>query len=257
MGVSGGDQGIAVGPPISVNDHISPTIPIELGFVLTEVLRESPSALVQEVVPGEGIAIFALFDSGKPIVTFAHRRIIEKPPWGGVSVVSESTAPHPDALCFARMLLEELRWHGVAMVEFKLNAHGVPCLMEINPRFWGSLELAIRAGVDFPYLAFQLANGEQPELCTPRRAANRWVLGEIDSLTTSLMGRREGRSRIRDLVAHLWSLRRGLCCEVERLSDPKPALYEHASWLRTSGRRMASRWRGGPEPCGKLTVPGE
>ena len=37
------------------------------------------------------------------------------------------------------------------MVEFKLDARdGVAKLMEINGRFWGSLQLAVDAGVDFP-----------------------------------------------------------------------------------------------------------
>ena len=48
-------------------------------------------------------------------------------------------------------LLDELNWHGVAMVEFKVTEDGTPYLMEINTRFWGSLQLAIDAGVDFPY----------------------------------------------------------------------------------------------------------
>ena len=43
------------------------------------------------------------------------------------------------------------RWHGVAMVEFKRDERDdTPRLMEINGRFWGSLQLAIDAGVDFP-----------------------------------------------------------------------------------------------------------
>jgi hypothetical protein len=45
------------------------------------------------------------------------------------------------------------------MVEFKWDA-GRYTLMEINPKFWGSLDLAIAAGVDFPWLAVQLARGE-------------------------------------------------------------------------------------------------
>ncbi len=44
-----------------------------------------------------------------------------------------------------------LDWTGVAMVEFKLDARdGVAKLMEINGRFWGSLQLADRRGRRFP-----------------------------------------------------------------------------------------------------------
>lgn len=39
------------------------------------------------------------------------------------------------------------------MVEWKVDLRdGRPKLMEINPRFWGSLELAVRSGVNFPSL---------------------------------------------------------------------------------------------------------
>lgn len=52
-----------------------------------------------------------------------------------------------------------MAWHGVAMVEFKVTADGTAYLMEINGRFWGSLQLAIDAGVDFRWLLYQLAAG--------------------------------------------------------------------------------------------------
>jgi len=54
-------------------------------------------------------------------------------------------------------LLKHFQWHGVAMVEFKLNHEKKPVIMEINPRFWGSLNQAILAGVDFPYMLYTMA----------------------------------------------------------------------------------------------------
>jgi predicted ATP-grasp superfamily ATP-dependent carboligase len=229
--------------------------PGEFRMLLDEVLRECPAALVQEVIPGEGTAIFALFDTGKPLVTFAHRRLIEKPPWGGVSALCESIDPPLDALGFALDMLKELNWHGPAMVEFKRNPDGVPCLMEINPRFWGSLELAVRSGVDFPYMCMQLALGEPMETPSMRPAVNRWVLGELDSLIAALLSGVPGRSRIAELGSHLRGLRYGPCCEVERLSDLRPAVYEYAAWLRTAAGRFAARWKGGVARWGKLSAP--
>jgi predicted ATP-grasp superfamily ATP-dependent carboligase len=81
-------------------------------------------------------------------------------------------------------LLEKAGWHGVAMVEFKVTREGAPFLMEINTRFWGSLQLAIDAGVDFPLLLYRLACDEQPasvdNYITGKRL--RWLLGDLDSL---------------------------------------------------------------------------
>ena len=48
------------------------------------------------------------------------------------------------------------------MVEWKYNPNiNDYVLMEINPRFWGSLELAVRSGVDFPYLYYQIAKNRE------------------------------------------------------------------------------------------------
>jgi predicted ATP-grasp superfamily ATP-dependent carboligase len=61
----------------------------------------------------------------------------------------------------AHTLLKALNWFGVAMVEFKMDPRdGIPKLMEINPRFWGSLSLAVAAGVNFPYLLYRMSRGE-------------------------------------------------------------------------------------------------
>jgi predicted ATP-grasp superfamily ATP-dependent carboligase len=108
------------------------------------------SYLAQEVIEGSGIGIFCLYHQGKSILEFSHKRILEKPPEGGVSVLSESIPLDPELLEKVHKLLQDLSWSGVAMVEFKLNREGIPVLMEINPRFWGSLQLAIDSGCNFP-----------------------------------------------------------------------------------------------------------
>lgn len=221
----------------------------EMRRAVTEVLRDSETVLVQEVVTGEGTAIFALFDSGEPVVAFAHRRIHEKPPWGGVSVLSQSIDPPQDMLDCSLRLLRKLSWHGVAMVEFKRNAAGTPILMEINPRFWGSLELAVRCGVDFPWLAMQVAEGQNPVTPQPRKGANRWILGEVDSFITAMRAG-DGRSpRVVEPLRRLWDMRFGLCPEIERAGDLRPAFYEYASWLKTSFCRVTSGLKGDTTRC--------
>ena len=60
--------------------------------------------------------------------------------------------------------------------------------MEVNGRFWGSLELAVDAGVDFPFLAFQLARGIRPDAPPEYQPGvkNRWILGDLDHLLLRL-----------------------------------------------------------------------
>jgi predicted ATP-grasp superfamily ATP-dependent carboligase len=96
-------------------------------------------------------------DHGRVIATFAHRRVREVSPTGGAASLAESIAPEQRLLRPAIELIESLNWHGVAMVEIKdPGPERPPVLMEINPRLWGSLPLALAAGVDFPRLLAEL-----------------------------------------------------------------------------------------------------
>src|SRR5581483_10654776 len=119
--------------------------------------------LQQQYIQGRGIGAEFLFDRGKKIWRFVHERVHEYPLSGGASSYRLSIKP-PDALLRdAEKLLLSLNWHGVAMVEFKMNASGQYWLMEINPRLWGSLALSLDAGVSFPLGLLQLACGRQPQ----------------------------------------------------------------------------------------------
>ena len=132
--------------------------------ILSYDVFQSFPYLIQEKIEGPGVGIFLLMKNGEVITKFSHRRIREKPPSGGVSVLCESIEPRKDALEASVKLLAKLHWTGVAMVEFKIDREkNIAKLLEINARFWGSLQLAISSGVDFPYMLFRLANGEKIE----------------------------------------------------------------------------------------------
>lgn len=127
--------------------------------------------LLQERLPREGAGIGAsfLFDpQGRCVAQFVHQRLHEYPVNGGPS--TDRISIHGEialqALKYGRQLLEHWKWQGVAMVEFKIDEHtGQLKLLEVNPRFWGSLELAVRSGVDFPRLYAASALGESlPEI---------------------------------------------------------------------------------------------
>ena len=115
------------------------------------------SPIVQEYITGGGYGFFALYNHGEARAIFMHRRLREYPVTGGPSALAESIYD-PMLMEQGLKLLDNLQWHGVAMVEFKKDERtGRYVLMEINPKFWGSLELAIASGVDFPYLTCSMA----------------------------------------------------------------------------------------------------
>jgi protein-tyrosine-phosphatase/predicted ATP-grasp superfamily ATP-dependent carboligase len=116
----------------------------------------------QEYVSGRGIGVEFLFNRGRKIWHFAHERVHEYPLTGGASSYRRSIDPPAAMLRDAEKLLTALNWHGVAMVEFKMDTASRYWLMEINPRLWGSLALSIDAGVNFPLGLLQIANGHEP-----------------------------------------------------------------------------------------------
>lgn len=116
----------------------------------------------QQYVFGRGVGAEFLFDRGKKVWHFTHERVHEYPLTGGASSYRRSIAPPANMLRDAEKLLTALNWHGVAMVEFKMDANGRYWLMEINPRFWGSLALSIDTGVNFPLGLLQIARGQKP-----------------------------------------------------------------------------------------------
>ena len=148
--------------------------------------------MLQERIEGPGIGVFTCYHRGQPVALFSHRRVRERPPWGGVSVLSESVPMPALARDYATSLLGAIDWTGVAMVEFKVDQRDLqPKLMEINGRFWGSLQLAIDAGVDFPVILLQtlLPEGTAPQLPYRIGVRDRWLWGDFDSLLQTLFRR--------------------------------------------------------------------
>jgi predicted ATP-grasp superfamily ATP-dependent carboligase len=215
----------------------------ELRRILNGLPTSAFPVLLQQRVTGPGVGVFLLVWEGRLLARFAHRRLREKPPSGGVSVYRESTAMDPALLDRSVDLLRRFEWDGVAMVEYKVDAStGTPYLMEINPRFWGSLQLAIDAGVDFPRLLVSAARGQPVEGPEDYRTGvrSRWWWGDIDHLLIRLKGSTETlhlppdaggvASAVWDFL-HLW--RPGDRSEVLRLSDPRPILRETRLWFRS------------------------
>ena len=190
--------------------------------------------MLQECVDGHGAGVFSIYDKGRSLALFAHRRLREKPPNGGVSVLSESVRVPTDLGAYSQALLDNANWHGVAMVEFKIATDGTPYLMEINTRFWGTLQLAIDSGVDFPHLLFQLACDEQPAQVVDYKKGNklRWLMGDLDSLYLSLKDSQTSFSTKAKLVGKFLTPSLSTRHEINRLSDIKPFWFELRQYFR-------------------------
>jgi hypothetical protein len=149
---------------------------------------------VQEYIAGTGVGCFYLRSKGKILARFQHRRIRDMRPTGSGSSLRESTVPDPALHVKSEQLLEALRWEGICMVEYRQSANGTAYLMEVNPRPWGSLQLAIDAGVDFPWLWYQTIAGLPVAPVTEYRAGqrSRSLVGDCKHLEGVLHGPPEG-----------------------------------------------------------------
>lgn len=158
------------------------------GLVNDNKLDIEQYPIIQEYVPGAGYGVSMLFNHGTIRARFTHRRLRAKIATGGTSTKRISTK---NSLIenYAEKLLTFLNWHGVAMVEFIVNeTTGQAWLIEVNPRFWGSLALAIHSGVDFPYLLYKMAvaGDVSPVLEYKEGVVTRWLLGDLLATMSSI-----------------------------------------------------------------------
>ena len=141
---------------------------------------------VEEYVQGEGYGNSVLYWHGARIAGFTHRRLRDKITTGGTSVYREASR-HKGIEAAAQKIFDSIGWHGLAMCEFKVCLEtGKFWFIEVNPRMWGSIPLAIAAGVDFPYLTYLCASSGQKAAIIHKEACvvssdwkGRWLLGDL------------------------------------------------------------------------------
>jgi predicted ATP-grasp superfamily ATP-dependent carboligase len=201
--------------------------------------------LLQGFVPGQGKGIFALCDRGRAVAWFAHERLRDVRPSGSGSSLRRSV-PLPERLRRpAERLLARLGWHGPAMVEFRDDGVQPPWLMEVNGRFWNSLQLAIDAGVDFPRMWLAVLEGRRvgPPAGYAEGVTVRWLWGDVKRFLNILAGPPAGYP---GLYPTVWQGLRellgpqppGTRLETWDRRDPGPAVGE---WVQGVGQLLGLR----------------
>lgn len=120
-----------------------------------ELSRYGGAPIVQELIVGEGRGVSVLMnEDGVAVSAICHRRIREYPTSGGPSACCESFYDE-SMVHAAEKLLSHMGFVGIAMVEFKGD-----CLLEVNPRIWGSFPMTYYVGSCFACDYVRLARGE-------------------------------------------------------------------------------------------------
>lgn len=194
----------------------------ELGLLQERLLyyhkKNGSYPMLQEYCKGVGVGIEVLMSEGEPLALFQHRRIREMPISGGASVLCESVPLDPVLKEYAVKLLRAMNWEGVAMVEFRVDeGTNTAKLMEVNGRFWGSLALALQAGVDFPYLLYELfVNSKRIKVNSYRTNLKcQWRRGDLERLVQIL------RNENNNPIEKLPSKKRAIYDFTVSLLDPR------------------------------------
>jgi D-aspartate ligase len=200
------------------------------------------SIMIQELIPGGGESQFsfaALCEDGRPLAWAVARRVRQLPlDFGRFSTYVE-TIDHPAVEEASRRLLTAIGYTGLIELEYKQDPRtGDYKLLDLNGRIWAWHTLGRRAGVDFPYLQWQLAHGEAiPE--TRARSGVRWMRGLTD-FPAAAKAIRQGTL---GPLAYLGSYRPPLEFAIFAVDDPLPALVDAPLMLQRNLSRFWARRR--------------
>jgi peptidoglycan/xylan/chitin deacetylase (PgdA/CDA1 family) len=221
--------------------------PQEAQRVVSEWLHRYRRLLVQSHVEGIGLGVFLLRVDGQPRARFGHRRLHEVPHTGGVSSLRKSFRV-PEVERHALQTLQRVGWNGVAMLEYRWQpGSGDFRLLELNARFWGSLHLALAAGVDFPRLlldAWLGAHEPEPRWKPGVRCRNT-VPGELEHLWSVLKDPQLPllrKARSVGAFAAL-SLDPRVHADLSFPGDRRLYLREATGWARQTGATLVYRAR--------------
>jgi D-aspartate ligase len=201
--------------------------------------------MVQDIIPGGDDALFgylAFWDSwGTECAWLTKQKLRQSARFGDGS--HQTTVDAPEVAEMSRRLLSEFGYRGFVGVEFKYDERDRSFkLMEINPRTVSGNQLAISAGVDFPWLGYQYLTGsERGVVSSSFKTGVRYVNEEWD-LMAYLRLRKNG-----DLTLLRW-LRSVIQSEAKAIGcwkDPGPLLVAAGRISRAALRSIVrGGWRG-------------
>jgi len=211
------------------------TTPDEAKRAVEDLTRLGGTTLFQQFLSGRREAVNFLYADGEMYARFAQWAKRTQPPLGGTSVLRQSIAIPDDIGDQAERLVREIELEGYSEVEFRRDSEGKPYLMEINPRLSASIEVAVRAGVDFPYMLYQWANGDKIDQVKSYRVGGwmRYLEGDfITTLQSFTQRNRPGVTPpVRALLEFLGSFFKPMGYDYLDWNDPLPAFMATADFV--------------------------
>ncbi|HET7499593.1 MAG TPA: ATP-grasp domain-containing protein [Kofleriaceae bacterium] len=133
----------------------------ELAGAMRRARRAGGAWGVQELVEGPTVLFGGVFHDGSPLRIYAGNKLEQHPRRTGPAIRMRSI-DDPALVELGTRILRELRWTGLASVDFIRRRDGSYAFLEVNPRLWGSVAAARPAGVDLFAPFAELLAGELP-----------------------------------------------------------------------------------------------
>lgn len=170
------------------------------------------SYLVQRAQAGTVHSCSGVYADGEFLALSLARYIRTWPPEAGNAAFAETIAIPPDLPERVRVLLGSIGWQGIFELEFMRSSDGAFTTLDLNPRTYGSMALAIRAGADLPALWCEWLLGGRPDPVFARPGFHyRWEDAELRRL--------------------VWEIRRGSLSGAAAVLRPRArTVHPHFRW---------------------------
>jgi predicted ATP-grasp superfamily ATP-dependent carboligase len=187
--------------------------------------------LIEPRPRGRYLGYGAVVDEGRVVAEVFQERLRERGDLSGVSTLARTIDVDEDVRAVGRALLGDLKFQGPCLVELFRGDDGKAKVLNLIPRLWGSLGLAIQAGVNVPLLTLRLAEGKdlagvygEGGVVSQPGCVWRWVVGDMEVLAqraARLGSRVEGRSIVKARTEGLKEL-----LDVRDLLRAKPDVFD-------------------------------
>jgi gamma-glutamyl-gamma-aminobutyrate hydrolase PuuD/predicted ATP-grasp superfamily ATP-dependent carboligase len=160
------------------------TCAAELGF--------EPPPLIQECIEGEDYCVAVLARAGELKAIMAYRNVTTFPREAGAGAVRETVDAEPFR-SETEKLLAATQWDGVAQIDFRWSGKpgDAPKMIEVNARFWAGIFHSVESGIDFPWLLYRQATGEdvalkdEADIGATTKTSGAWLLAAIEDVAAS------------------------------------------------------------------------
>ena len=120
-----------------------------LNTITSEANPATGGILVQEAIDGELHDVTSCAKNGEPISMLSQQRLMTLYDFGGGGIINKTTK-NSVLLDYAEKIIRHMKWNGILEFDFIKTSTGSFYLLECNPKFWGTTQLTVSAGLNMP-----------------------------------------------------------------------------------------------------------